>query len=339
VTARSIDPDLFDVPLPAPTIRTPALPPALGPVQAVVLNLPVIDSSNADVLTRLAVFANPWPGGVTVWQSQDNASFRAAASVPMPAVIGETLDALPAGPVARWDDASSIRIRLYGGVLTSLTDARVLGGGNAAAVQNGDGPWEILQFAQADLVDERTYRLSRLLRGQSGSEQAMAAVLPVGARFVLLDASLVPIARGLDALDRPLSLRLVGRGRSTDDASATTLTPAPDRTALLPLAPVHVKAVRKSDGVYVSWIRRTRIDGDGWAGEVPLGEDGEAYRLDILAGSTVKRSIACTAAEALYVAADELADFGAPQPSLRLRVMQLSAAVGAGHAADVIATF
>jgi GTA TIM-barrel-like domain/Putative phage tail protein len=335
VTARSIDPDLFDVPLLAQAIAVPPLPPALGPVQAVVLNLPVIDNGNADVLTRLAVFANPWPGAVTIWQSKDNASFQVAASVPMPAVIGETLDPLPAGPVARWDNASSFRVRLYGGVLNSLADARVLGGGNAAAVQNGDGRWEILQFAQAELVDERTYRLSRLLRGQNGSEHAMASTLPVGVRFVLLDASLVPIARGLDALDRPLSLRLVGRGRSTDDASAISLMVTPARTALLPLAPVHVKAERQSDGVHVSWIRRTRIDGDGWAGEVPLGEDGEAYRLDILADGNVKRSITCTAPLAVYAAADEIVDFGALQPSLRLRLMQVSGTVGSGYAADV----
>lgn len=338
VTARSIDPDLFDVPQPTPTIAPPPPPPALGPVQVVVLNLPVIDNGNADVLTRLAVFANPWPGGVTVWQSKDDASFQVAASVPRPAVIGETLDPLPAGPLARWDNASSMRVRLYGGVLNSLSDARVLGGGNAAAVQNGEGRWEIFQFARAELVDERTYRLSRLLRGQSGSDPAMAATLPEGTRFVLLDGNLVPIARGLDALDRPLSLRLVGRGRSTDDASATALTALPDRTALLPLAPVHVKAVRRSDGVHVSWIRRTRIDGDGWAGEVPLGEDGEAYRLDIVADGSVRRSIACAAAQAVYAAADEIGDFGALQPSLQLRVMQLSGTVGAGHSTDVTLT-
>ncbi len=334
VTARSIDPDLFDVPLLAPVIPMPAAPPALGPVQVVVLDLPVIDNGNADVLTRLAVFANPWPGGVTVWQSKDTASFQVAANALMPAVIGETLDPLPAGPVARWDNASSMRVRLYGGVLTSLSDARVLGGGNAAAVQNRDGQWEIFQFAQAELVDERTYRLSRLLRGQAGSEQAMAASLPAGVRFVLLDASLVAIARGLDALDRPLSLRLVGSGRSTDDASATALTVAPDRTALLPLAPVHVKAVRKSDGVHVSWIRRTRIDGDGWADEVPLGETNEAYRLDVLAGSSVKRSIASNAPQVLYAAADEIVDFGSLQTSIHLRIAQISGTVGAGRAAE-----
>jgi hypothetical protein len=50
----------------------------------------------------------------------------------------------------------------------------------------------------------------------------------------------------------------------------------------------------------------------------------------------VVRSIRVTTAQALYAAADEIADFGAPQTSLRLRVMQLSATVGAGAAADVV---
>lgn len=56
----------------------------------------------------------------------------------------------------------------------------------------------------------------------------------------------------------------------------------------------------------------------------------------ILSGSTVVRSIACTTSQALYAVADEVADFGAPQPSLHLRVAQLSGTVGAGHATEGI---
>jgi hypothetical protein len=275
---------------------------------------------------------------VVVWQSKDGASFQVAAVAATPAVIGETLDALPAGPTARWDNATTCRVRLHGGALASLSDARVLGGSNSAAVQNAEGGWEIIQFATAELVEASTYRLSRLLRGQAGSESAMAALLPAGAPFVMLDRSLVPIARGLDALERPLSLRVVGNGRSHDDASAVALVLTPDRNALLPLAPVHVKAARQADGIHISWIRRTRLDGDGWNAEVPLGEDGEAYRLEILDGSSVVRSIACSTSQALYAVADEVADFGALQPSLHLRIAQLSRTVGAGHSTELILT-
>src|SRR5882757_1881815 len=248
-----------------------------------------------------------------------------------PCAIGETLDDLPAGPTARWDRGNQFRVKLYSGALASIGDARTLEGGNAAAVQNADGAWEIFQFANAELVDGQTWLLSRLLRGQAGSEVAMAAPLPAGAPFVVLGAHMVPIAAGLDALARPMQLRIVASGRNHDDPVAVALTVTPGATALKPPAPVHVAARRASDGIHISWIRRTRIDGDGWGIEVPLGEESEAYALDILSGSSVVRSIACNTPQALYTNADELADFGVVQTSLHLRVAQMSSTVGAGH--------
>ncbi len=335
VKARSIDPEVFSVSLAVPRLKVPPIPPALGPVEATVLDLPALDSSAPVVLTRLAVAANPWPGSVAVWRSSDGSSFDVAAVAAAPSVIGETLDTLPAGPTARWDRGNSVRVKLYGGALASISDARVLEGGNAAAVQNADGGWEIFQFANAVLVDGNTYVLSRLLRGQLGSDAAMAALLPAGAPFVVLGAQMVPIAAGLDALDRPMQLRLVASARNHDDPAAVALTVTPGNTALKPLSPVHVGAVRADDGVHITWIRRTRIDGDGWGVEVPLGEETEAYALDILSGGSVVRTIECGTPQAIYASADELADFGAVQTSLDLRVAQISATVGAGYAAEV----
>jgi hypothetical protein len=130
-------------------------------------------------------------------------------------------------------------------------------------------------------------------------------------------------------------LRIVASGRNHDDPAAVALTVTPGDTALKPLSPVHIAAVRAGDGIHISWIRRTRIDGDGWGIEVPLGEESEAYALDILSGGSVVRSIACVTQQALYASADELADFGAVQTSLHVRVAQMSSTVGAGHAAEV----
>jgi hypothetical protein len=334
VTARSIDPEVFAMPMAVPRMRRPAMPAALGQVAAFALNLPVIDPAAPDVLTRLAVFANPWPGAVAIWSSTDGASFQVAAVAAALALVRETLDALPAGPLARWDRAHGFRVRLYGGALASLSEARVLAGGNAAALRHPDGAWEVIQFAQAELVDGNTYRLSQLLRGQAGSEPSMAPSLPAGAAFVLLDRRLVTIASGLDRLDRAMPLRLVGQGRSHDDATAVALTVTPVATALKPWAPVQLRARREADGVHITWIRRSRLDGDGWGIEVPLGEGIEAYRLDIFADAVVVRTLDVATSQALYAIADEIADFGAPQATLHVRVAQLSATVGAGHAAD-----
>jgi hypothetical protein len=338
VKARSIDPEAFAMPLLLPRRVPLALPPSLGPVHAVALDLPTLDSSQPPILTRLAVFANPWPGPVTVWRSSDGASYQVLATVATPATIGETLDPLPRAVPACWDRGHAVRVRLYGGALTSTSETRVLNGANAAAVRNADGVWEVIQFANATLIDGDTYRLSGLLRGQAGSEYAIAQPLLAGAPFIMLDASLLLLARGLDALDRPLDLRIVASGRSHDDTAAVALSVAPGRTALQPLSPVHVTAIRQSDGIHIAWIRRTRIDGDGWNIEVPLGEDSEAYTLDILSGGDVVRSIASNMPSAIYANADELADFGAPQTSLHLRVAQLSSAVGAGHPTELTLT-
>ena len=161
------------------------------------------------------------------------------------------------------------------------------------------------------------------------------APLPAGAPFVLLDEHVVTIASGLDALERSLQLRVVAAGRDHGDPTALALDATPQATALKPLAPVHLKAARGASGVTFTWIRRTRVDGDSWVGEVPLGEDSEPYALDILSGSDGgAHADSDDAISALYAAADEIADFGAPQSSLHVRVAQLSATVGRGFAAE-----
>ena len=82
-----------------------------------------------------------------------------------------------------------------------------------------------------------------------------------------------------------------------------------------------------------TWIRRSRIDGDGWeAVEIPLGEESENYRLEIMAGATVKRAVEVTSSSYRYVATDIATDFGAVPTAYDLRVAQVSAAYGAGAA-------
>ena len=66
---------------------------------------------------------------------------------------------------------------------------------------------------------------------------------------------------------------------------------------------------------------------------MPLGEDSEAYELDVLSGASVVRTLRASTPNVLYAATDEIADFGTPQSSLAVRVYQLSAAIGRGFPA------
>jgi hypothetical protein len=69
---------------------------------------------------------------------------------------------------------------------------------------------------------------------------------------------------------------------------------------------------------------------------VPLGEESEAYDVEVLQAGAAVRTFSNVSPTVLYPAADELADFGAPQATLSLRVAQKSVVVGRGFEAEVV---
>jgi len=95
------------------------------------------------------------------------------------------------------------------------------------------------------------------------------------------------------------------------------------------------KSARTPGDLTISWKRRTRaVAGDSWeAIEVPLFEDAESYEVDVLSGSTVKRTLTTSTASVLYTGVQQIADWGtllAPGNSLQLAIYQLSAQFGRG---------
>jgi len=157
--------------------------------------------------------------------------------------------------------------------------------------------------------------------------------VPAGATVVLLDRALVPLTSRLDDIGRFAYFRA---GPATldhgDPAYAAFGTGATD-LALRPFAPVHLKARRMAEGIEISFIRRTRTNGDGWElVEVPLGEDVEAYEIDLFRDGEPVRRLHAAEQRVLYAAEQELADFGGSQLRLDIAVTQLSAIVGRGFA-------
>jgi hypothetical protein len=338
VSARSIDPEIFSVPARVPRSGSTPVPAASGPPYVVTLDIPQIDDEAEPALQLFAVQASPWPGAEAIWRAAGG-SFERIALATVPAIVGQTLDDLPAGPTSRWDQANTVHVQLANGALSSVDDLKLFGGANVAALRRADGAWEIVQFGTAELVAADTYQLSRLLRGQLGTEWAMGDPLPAGASFVLLDASLVAVARGTDLLGRSFDYRVGAATLDIGNANMTNLSASIGPVALMPWSPVHLHGARTEDGVLLSWIRRTRKGGDSWdTVDVPLGEDREAYRVEILSGASVVRTLESTAPQVLYESADEFADFGAAQTALTIRVAQLSSLVGPGHARSATLT-
>jgi hypothetical protein len=321
---------------PAPQRRSHAVPPGHARPAVAVLDLPALGGADPPVLQWLAAAATPWRGPHAVWRGGEGLGDTAIAPLERPSIMGRALTALGPGNPWRWDRGASLTVELVSGALAGRPEAEVLAGANALALEHAQG-WEILQFRDAELVAERSWRLGLLLRGQSGTEHLAGPIAP-GARIVLLDGPLVPLGTDLDLVGRPLRYRVGSAVLLAADPAVAQVEAVAGLTAHLPLAPVHLTARRGPGGVTFGWIRRTRRGGDAWdLAEVPLAEASERYQLAILdTGGTVVRSVETTEPAWLYPAADELADFGAAQAVLRVRIAQISAVAGPGRPAEAV---
>ena len=103
--------------------------------------------------------------------------------------------------------------------------------------------------------------------------------------------------------------------------------------ALRPLAPAHLRKRIVAGDLQLAWIRRARVGGDVWEGEVPLAEGSERYRVRVLDGAVVLREAEVAAPAFTYTAAMRLAD--APSASALIEVAQGGALYGWGSAARI----
>jgi hypothetical protein len=312
---------------------------AAVPTHPVFLDLPLLTGEEAPHAPHLAISARPWPGVVACWSSVGDADIRLNRRIDLAATMGRTQTVLSAARAGLWDRGPSLRVRLFSGNLSSASEAAILDGANPMAIGDGSNDtWEVFQFAEATLVAPRTYELSLRLRGQLGSDGLMPAVWPVGSQVVLLNDALkqlrvAPQARGLD---RTYRVGIAARGYN--DPAVVKRILAFEGNGSRPYAPAHLSAVPQSGGgLAISWVRRTRINGDSWnAANVPLGEVTESYLLRVIDGAVVRREVTLAAPNWTYSATARLADgiFG----GYRIEVAQISESYGPGLFRSILIT-
>ena len=223
-----------------------------------------------------------------------------------------------------------------------------MGGANALAVETASGQWEILQAGSAELIAAGRYRLTRLLRGQRGTEGAVAKMVAIGARIVVLDSAVTPLPISEADLGLPWNWRVGPASRAVSDDTYVAASFTPEGAGLSPFSVAHVeqpwRTGRSPGDLTIRWTRRSRsLAADAWGvGDVPLAEDSEAYELEIRDGAIIKRILTASTTSALYTAAQQVTDWGAllaPGNSLQLRIYQLSALIGRGAVRSVTLTF
>jgi len=342
------DRTVYDLPSGMPRSAAPATTVVFGAPVALILDLPQLREELGAHQPLAAAHAAPWPGEMAVFRSPAEDGFTLLTSLTARARIGTLVDDLPAGPTSRLDPGSALTVDLRAGTLESVTDLALFGGANALAVESAPGVWEVLQAGSAELVAPGRYRLTRLLRGQRGTEAAMGNPTQAGARVVVLDESLTPLPIAEADLGIPWNWRIGPASRPVTDETYSAQSFTPQGTGLRPFAVGHVTQPwltgRVPGDLEIGWVRRSRaLAADSWAtAEVPLGEESEAYLLEILDGPAVRRSLRVSAPQAIYSAADQIADWGGllgPGDTLTVRIAQLSALYGPGAAHTVTLRF
>lgn len=340
IEARSVEPFSFDA-LPASERqrRDFDVVTVYGPTSAFFLDLPLLRGDEAPQTGYVTADANPWPGAVAFFRSPSTSGYELNTIVAAQPTLGKTAFGFWSGPLHRYDQSNVLRVTLEFGELASVTEEALLNGANFAAIENGDGEWELLQFQNATLVAPATYDLSVLLRGANGTERAMRNPVAAGARFILVNSAVTATNLRPDEMGLALNYKYGPASEDLDEPSYGSAAHAFLGLGLRPLSPVHLQGKRNpanGDWSFV-WTRRTRIGGDSWAGlEVPLAEESELYRLEILdaPGGEVLRSLDLSMPEFLYTAAMQTTDFGAAQWNVSIRVAQVSPVYGPGVAAE-----
>ena len=344
--ARSIeairqDRDAYDLPPGTPRAASLTQPVMFGAPLVVILDLPQLTEAHVPHHPLMAAHVAPWPGTMAVWRSPELSGFDLLTTFTTRARIGVLTADLYSGPVSRFDYGNSVHVEMLGGQLENVTDLQLLSGENSIAVEQPGGGWEVLQFGNAELLAPRQYRLSRLLRGQRGTETDMAPMVPTGALVVVLDTMLAPLAVSEAELGLPWNWRIGPASRPVSDESFAALAFTPRGIGLRPFAPVHVeqpwRRARSPGDLTISWKRRDRsLAADSWnAAEIPMSEASESWRVEILDGAVVKRSLTASTSSVVYTAAQQTADWGtplAPGASLDVRIAQIGQAYGAGAA-------
>jgi hypothetical protein len=300
--------------------RNPPVRPA-----ALFLDLPQLSEDVPPHRPRFAATARPWPGDIALFRSPVLDGWSLFATVSARARIGALLDPLPPGPLWRFDRGGALVVELYDGTLESADEVQVLAGSNVLAVLGSSGAFEVIQFGQAELSGPGRYRLTGLLRGQLGTDDALGAL--AGAPVVVLDEAAVPLAFAESELGLPFNFRAGPASRAVSEEAYVQSTFTARGRGLLSWSACQPRLRRLSNGdLRLRWIRRSRdLAADSWeAIEVPLPEGAELWDLEVMNGAAVARAVSGLSASVwTYTTAQQAADFGEPVTTLSIRLWQL----------------
>ena len=294
---------------------------------------PILETSKAFVSYATAI-SDTW-GGCSVLRSTDEGqTYVNIAEIVTGATVGVVDVPSVVGSSLIVDESTRLQFKIVQGDFPGFGETDFWNGRGLIAYGDESSGWELLWYRDVYDLGGGENEIGYLLRGLWGTEWAIANHTP-GEQIILLDTAgktmFAPSSSiGIEYLYKALSLEL-----SLDEADEESFTYT--GANLKPWSPVDVVGVwGVSDLITMSWTRRSRFD-NGWRDlvDVPLNEAYEKYEIDIMDGSTIKRTIVAYTQTATYTGVQQTADFGSPQTSIDVRIYQISDVVGRGYPIEV----
>lgn len=315
-----------------PPAQTTQVVTSIGYSQALFLEVPPLNGNDGTTPRLKALihgYNKPgWPGAIVYRSIDGGNSYSKIAQGSALSTFGLVAVA-PSAPIDYriWDTTTTITVQLKQGTLLSTSDVAVQNGKNWCVVGE-----EIVGFANATLIGENTYSLSRLLRGRVGSESKCSTHV-ANELFVILDDTLIDIPLTISDLGKTVKCKAVTIG--SDISKATAVNVQPFGLNMRPWAPALLKAERQGNNDWViTWKERPRVN-NSMMDFVEIGHDVDwaGYGIAVLEGETVKFSTTTTNTTLTYTAAQQVAHFGSVQSTLNISVTQMSKLLGGGYPA------
>ena len=313
---------------------------SIGYSQALFLEVPPLNDNDAATPRIKALIHGygraGWPGA-DVYRSVDGGnSYSLLCSGTGLSTFGGVTTAIAAPSNHRvWDTTTTISVAIKQGSLISAA--------NDLAVQNGTN-WcmvgqEVIGFVNATLTGtdsngNKTYNLTRLLRGRAGSEPN-CTTHQANELFVILDNTLVDIPLTVSDLGKTVKCKTVTVGSDISKVTADDVQPF--GLNLRPWAPALVTAIRQSNNDWlISWKERPRVANQltDYV-EISHDKDYAGFGWAVYQGATVKNKGVTTNNSYTYTAAQQVTDFGSVQSTLSVAITQMSTIVGGGYPATI----
>ena len=234
-----------------------------------------VPSTSPRVALALSSESAGWRGAQILTADANGNPAEPVQFVRQHAIMGYCETILASASPLLIDRQSSLIVHLTrsNDVLLNANIEDLLAGANLVMVGG-----ELVQFAQAEYLGAGRYKLSILLRGRGGTEDAILGH-SVDEPFVLVDNDSIFYAGDIGSFGQALSLFAIGVG----DLDPVLANVAKTGRALLPLSPVKLTTCIQSDGSFaIDWIRRSRA-GFAWRDSVDaaLAEDFERYQIRV----------------------------------------------------------